>query len=164
MSEIGSGNSSCGALVPSRPFGLEQVVRVTVEEPDDLNSSPLLLEAQKSTYRIPRKPLEATRTIKKLRKKQDRCLADKANRQEKGRKGPKKPPRKDRYCKICDISCNSATTFYDHKKSKGHRNRLANLKQPPICRVCAQQFESHIHLSRHLKGKAHFKELAKQTK
>ena len=163
MPEIGSGNSSSGALVPSRPLGLEEQVKVTVEEPDDVFSSPLLLEPRNSTYRIPRKPLQAPRTIKKLRKKQDRCLADKASRQEKGRKGPKKPPRKDRYCRVCEISCNSATTFYDHKKSKGHRNRLANLRETPICRVCSQEFESHLHLSRHLKGKAHFKELAKQT-
>ena len=164
VSEIGSTSVSSGALVPSRPCGLEQVVKVTVEEPDDFHSSPLLIEASRNNYRIPRKPLGPNRTIKKLRKKQDRCLADKASRQEKKGKGPKKPPRKDRYCKICDISCNSATTFYDHKRSKGHRNRLANLKESPVCRVCAQEFESHLHLSRHLKGKAHFKELAKQTK
>ena len=160
--EIDSGKTSSRALVPSCPLGLEEVYKVSVEEPEDLDSSPLLLEAPKS-YRIPRKPLGAERTIKKLRKKQDRCLAAKASRQEKVGKGPKKPPRKDRYCKVCQISCNSAATFYDHKNSKGHRNKVANLRELPICRICAQEFESHHHLSRHLKGKAHFKELAKQS-
>ena len=117
--------SSSGALAPGRPLRLEQEFTVTVEELEEIDSSPWLLEASRDSYRIPRKPLEATRKIKKLRKKQDRCLAAKASRQEKGSKGPKKPPRKDRYFNFCQMSCNGATTFYDHKKFKFHRNRVA---------------------------------------
>lgn len=164
--EIGSRESS-QALVPSRFDKLEKFIKVTVEEPEDHIQSLAIEGPSQDRYRIPRTSPPPARKIKKLRKKQGRCLESKARKAEKTeniKNKVKKPARKHRYCKVCDVSCNSAATFYDHKQSKGHKNKVANIKKPPICETCAKEFESHHHLSRHLKGRAHFKELAKKKK
>lgn len=132
----------------------EPQVKICVENQARIEAAPA-----RSTYHIPRKPAAATakpqRGVKKLRKKQDRTLADKVARAE--RRPKPKPKRKDRYCKTCKISCNSSKTFYDHINSKGHRNRRETARVTPVCVICDIEFQSHLHLSRHLKSKRHFK-------
>jgi Zinc-finger double-stranded RNA-binding len=121
-----------------------------------------------TTYRIPKKPTlklpravaaeRPSRSIKKIRRKQDKALSDKVFRQQ---NKPKHIAKKNRYCKTCDISCNSAKTFYDHIQSKGHKNRRATEKVQPSCFACSRDFESHHHLSRHLNSKNHLKVISK---
>jgi Zinc-finger double-stranded RNA-binding/Zinc-finger of C2H2 type len=115
---------------------------------------------QVEQYRIPKKPTLKLprRSIKKIRKNQAEALADKVFRQ---RKKPKNLAKKNRFCKTCNISCNSAKTFYDHIHSKGHKSRRESEKVPPECLACNRDFESHNHLARHLKSKAHFKIVSK---
>ena len=121
-----------------------------------------------TTYRIPKKPTlklprtvaaeRPRRSIKKIRRKQDKTLADQVFRRQ---NKPKHIAKKNRYCKLCDISCNSAKTFYDHIQSKGHKNRRATEKVEPSCFVCSHDFESHHHLTRPLHSKSHLKAISK---
>jgi len=157
-------------FLPHRRFSANRslvphVQRVHVEEPEDsievvdISCRPLAIEAP--PLRIPRKPLAQPtpapkRTVKLLRKKQAKCLADKAAKAEKKIK-KKRMPKEKRYCKICEISCNGPKTFYDHVQSKAHKSRRDTKRSKPYCRACQQLFESHAHLNRHLNSKAHLK-------
>ena len=51
--------------------------------------------------------------------------------------------------------CNSPKTFFDHRISRAHKNRLKVRKTPPFCDTCQRHFESHSHLARHSNSKAH---------
>jgi hypothetical protein len=139
----------------------EPRVAVVVED-----TARIELPPSRPTYHIPKRRVPETLSapkhgVKKIRTKQDRTLADKVARAE--RRPKPKPARKDRYCKTCKISCNSAKTFYDHIHSKGHRSRREIAKVKPECVVCDIEFQSHCHLSRHLKSKKHFKVASKSS-
>lgn len=93
--------------------------------------------------------------IQKLRVKKDRLYRDRCQPKPRSRN----VARSKRFCKLCDIQCNSAKTYFDHKQSRGHKTRLQNKRDPPFCKTCDRHFESHHHLNRHLNGKDHHKVL-----
>jgi hypothetical protein len=110
--------------------------------------------ARASAVTAPRAPA-AERTIKRLRDMPAKALADRVARSERSK--PKRVPKNQRFCKLCQLSCNGAETFYDHIHSKGHQNRRAIAKVTHHCTICDRDFESHQHLSRHLKSKNLYK-------
>jgi hypothetical protein len=133
---------------------------MTVAKISEINI-PSSKESQKHVeqYRIPRKPTLKVprRSIKKIRKNQAKALSDRVFRQ---RKKPKNIARKNCFCRTCNISCNSAKTFYDHVQAKSHKSRRETEKAQPECLACNRDFESHNHLARHLKAKLISKQLA----
>ena len=138
------------------------VVSVKVLEPQDPPLRKLALPPPPSanTNRIPRIPLSAPAPVKqkvhRLSKKKATVLADKQFKLER-KQNHKVCPRNKRFCKTSAISCNSAKTFYDHLKSRGHRNRIKNRKNTPRCVPCDRVFDSHDHLRSHQNGAAHLK-------
>lgn len=152
--------SAPGIVVQQPAPYRSDVVSVEVLEPHDPPLPILALPPPANTYRIPRIPLSAPAPIKKkvhrLSKKKAAVLADKQFKLER-KQNRKVCPRNKRYCKTCAISCNSAKTFYDHIKSRGHRIRIENRKNTPRCVPCDRVFDSHDHLRSHQNGAAHLK-------
>lgn len=152
-----------GAFVsqPSNP------VSIDVIEPEDPPTPRLALPSPTDSYRIPRVSLSVPAPIKKkvyrLSKKKASVLADKQFKRERKQKR-KVVPRNKRLCKTCDVSCNSAKTFYDHIHSRSHRTRVENRKKTPKCFPCDRVFESHQHLERHRNGAAHLKVVCRLNK
>ena len=113
-----------------------------------------------NTYRIPRIPLSAPAPTKKkvhrISKKKAVVHSDKQFKLER-KQNRKVCSGNKQFCKTCAISCNSAKTFYDHIKSRGHRIRIENRKNTPRCVPCDRVFDSHDHLRSHQNGAAHLK-------
>lgn len=150
------------ASIAEKTTSSQYPVTVEVCEPDDKRPLPAL-PSPSSHYRIPRLPLKPdvpAPRVHRLSKKKAAVLADKVAKRERKQR-QKKTPRHKRFCKTCQISCNSATVFYDHINSRSHRLRVENKKRPPFCVQCNRNFESHIHLNRHKNGAAHLKVVTK---
>ena len=135
----------------------DRTVSVTVEEVEDivpLPATPLPITAA-SEYRIPRLPTTPPRPrAHRLNKKRSKILNDKVKKKELKKKYV---PRHRRFCKICQVSCNGPSTWYDHIHSRSHQNAVANKKNTPYCDLCNREFESHNHLERHKKSRSHSK-------
>lgn len=137
---------------------------IEVLEPEGPPPKTLALPSSRERYRIPRKSVPLDKPIKKVQRlsaKKAKALADRVAKKELKAKR-RVPPRNKRYCKLCDISCNSAQTFYDHINSKGHRTREKNKKKTPRCTACDRVFDSHEVLKRHENGKEHLKVVLSQ--
>ena len=93
------------------------------------------------------------RTTIKLGQKKSAALARRiAQKQQAVKKGKKKGPRQ---CHVCDVWCNSPSTFFQHVGTDRHKNRVAALQNKFYCKLCLMKFENNICMGRHLQGKRH---------
>ena len=102
------------------------------------------------SYRIPRHP----RPTLRIRDKQAIALELKKIRED---RRLQKKTKLNFQCKLCKITCNNRNSFREHIQSRRHKNAKLLKKGHPMCNRCNREFESEVHLERHLRGKDHLK-------
>lgn len=108
------------------------------------------------TWRSTSCPDKTASKLERLKERKSKVLANKIAKA-KGKKKKGIASKRNRFCKRCKVSCNCNKTFYDHCKSRTHRNFITNLKSDLHCELCDRDFKTRSDLETHNVSGGHVK-------